>query len=220
MASSSISTSTGSTWSSTSPAAAGCAGATSNLPPRRGRGQEPAAAWGSSTTGRLRRHRAGHQEAAGGLRRPRPAGRPWHRPARAGPARARFTHEMLRRRSCGRRPDPDQGRARRPVGDRGDRQRLLRRDPARRGMSPFRPAASRSTTSDDALLYDAIRSTLARRGRALARPGRPRPEGEKKSGLRVHGRTGVPCPVCGDTVREVSFADSSPAVLPDLPDRG
>ncbi len=32
---------------------------------------------------------------------------------------------------------------------------------------------------------------------------------EKKSGLRVHGRTGQPCPICGDTVREVSFADSS-----------
>lgn len=32
---------------------------------------------------------------------------------------------------------------------------------------------------------------------------------EKKSGLRVHGRTGEPCPVCGDTIREVSFADSS-----------
>jgi len=25
----------------------------------------------------------------------------------------------------------------------------------------------------------------------------------------VHGRTGLPCPVCGDTVREVSFADKS-----------
>ena len=32
---------------------------------------------------------------------------------------------------------------------------------------------------------------------------------EKKTNLRVHGRTGSPCPVCGDTVREVSFADSS-----------
>ena len=32
---------------------------------------------------------------------------------------------------------------------------------------------------------------------------------EKKSGLRVHGRAGQPCPVCGDTVREVSFADSA-----------
>ncbi len=27
--------------------------------------------------------------------------------------------------------------------------------------------------------------------------------------MRVHGRTGQPCPVCGDVVREVSFADSS-----------
>jgi formamidopyrimidine-DNA glycosylase len=32
---------------------------------------------------------------------------------------------------------------------------------------------------------------------------------EKKSGLRVHGRAGQPCPVCGDTVREVWFADSA-----------
>ena len=34
-------------------------------------------------------------------------------------------------------------------------------------------------------------------------------KGEKRSGLAVHARTGLPCPVCGDTVREVSFADSS-----------
>jgi hypothetical protein len=32
---------------------------------------------------------------------------------------------------------------------------------------------------------------------------------EKKSGLRVHGRKGQKCPICGDIVREVSFADSS-----------
>jgi formamidopyrimidine-DNA glycosylase len=34
-------------------------------------------------------------------------------------------------------------------------------------------------------------------------------KGEKRSGLRVHARTGLPCPVCGDTVREVSFADKA-----------
>ncbi|MFI5841142.1 Fpg/Nei family DNA glycosylase [Catenuloplanes sp. NPDC051500] len=34
-------------------------------------------------------------------------------------------------------------------------------------------------------------------------------KGEKRSGFRVHARTGLPCPVCGDTVREVSFADTS-----------
>jgi formamidopyrimidine-DNA glycosylase len=32
---------------------------------------------------------------------------------------------------------------------------------------------------------------------------------EQKSGLRVHGRTGEPCPVCSDTTREVSFSGSS-----------
>jgi formamidopyrimidine-DNA glycosylase len=31
----------------------------------------------------------------------------------------------------------------------------------------------------------------------------------KRAGMRVHGRTGETCPVCGDVVREVSFADSS-----------
>ena len=34
-------------------------------------------------------------------------------------------------------------------------------------------------------------------------------KGEKRSGLRVHARTGLPCPVCGETIREVSFADRS-----------
>ena len=34
-------------------------------------------------------------------------------------------------------------------------------------------------------------------------------KGEKRSGLAVHARTGLPCPVCGDTIREVSFHDSS-----------
>jgi formamidopyrimidine-DNA glycosylase len=32
---------------------------------------------------------------------------------------------------------------------------------------------------------------------------------EKRSGLKVHARTGLPCPVCGDTIREVSYADSN-----------
>jgi len=34
-------------------------------------------------------------------------------------------------------------------------------------------------------------------------------KGEKRSGLRVHARSGLPCPVCGDTIREVSFTDRS-----------
>jgi formamidopyrimidine-DNA glycosylase len=75
-------------------------------------------------------------------------------------------------------------------------------------MSPFKPASS---LSDDELhtLYDAIRTVLGEavdRSRGLAAAEL---KGEKKSNLAVHGRTGLPCPVCGDTVREVSFADSS-----------
>ena len=75
-------------------------------------------------------------------------------------------------------------------------------------MSPFKPASS--VTGDDLqTLYDAIRTVL---GDAVARSrGLHAAElkGEKKSNLAVHGRTGMPCPVCGDIVREVSFADSS-----------
>jgi len=29
----------------------------------------------------------------------------------------------------------------------------------------------------------------------------------KRAAMRVHARAGLPCPTCGDTVREVSFAD-------------
>lgn len=75
-------------------------------------------------------------------------------------------------------------------------------------MSPFKPANS----LDDAelqTLYDAIRGVIGdavERSRGLAASEL---KGEKKSHLAVHGRTGEPCPVCGDIVREVSFADSS-----------
>ncbi|MEV5549786.1 DNA-formamidopyrimidine glycosylase family protein [Streptomyces sp. NPDC052309] len=75
-------------------------------------------------------------------------------------------------------------------------------------MSPFKLASS-LTSEETALLYRALRETLTEaveRSRGLAAG---RLKAEKKSGLRVHGRTGEPCPVCGDTIREVSFSDSS-----------
>ncbi|MET9361052.1 DNA-formamidopyrimidine glycosylase family protein [Streptomyces sp. NPDC006632] len=75
-------------------------------------------------------------------------------------------------------------------------------------MSPFKPV-DHLTDEEITRLYEATRSTLTdavERSRGLAAG---RLKAEKKSGLRVHGRTGQPCPVCGDTVREVSFADSS-----------
>ena len=75
-------------------------------------------------------------------------------------------------------------------------------------MSPFKPA--NSLGAEDLLtLYAAIRDTLLDAVGRSAGLAAGELKAEKKSGLRVHARTGLPCPVCGDTVREVSFADSS-----------
>ncbi|NEB75710.1 Fpg/Nei family DNA glycosylase [Streptomyces sp. SID14478] len=75
-------------------------------------------------------------------------------------------------------------------------------------MSPFKLASS-LTPDDLHTLYEALRTTLTdavERSRGVAAG---RLKAEKKSGLRVHGRAGEPCPVCGDTIREVSFSDSA-----------
>lgn len=75
-------------------------------------------------------------------------------------------------------------------------------------MSPFKLAA-RVTDAEAAALYEAMTSVLrdaVARARGVAAG---RLKAEKRGGLRVHGRTGEACPVCGDTIREVSFADSS-----------
>ncbi|MEP7054201.1 MAG: DNA-formamidopyrimidine glycosylase family protein [Actinomycetota bacterium] len=75
-------------------------------------------------------------------------------------------------------------------------------------LSPFKTAAT-LTDEEVARLHDAVVAVLAD---AVER-SKDTPAGElkseKKSGLRVHGKTGLPCPVCGDTIREVSFADKS-----------
>ena len=75
-------------------------------------------------------------------------------------------------------------------------------------LSPFK-SADRLTDDEVLRLHDAVRTTLTD---ALQRQVGQRAatlKGEKRSGLQVHARTGLPCPVCGDTVREVSFADTS-----------
>jgi formamidopyrimidine-DNA glycosylase len=76
------------------------------------------------------------------------------------------------------------------------------------GLSPFKPA--KNLTSEDvsrlhAALVDTLRAAVGRaEGLAAGKL-----KSEKKSGLDVHGRAGLPCPRCGDTVREVSFADKA-----------
>lgn len=75
-------------------------------------------------------------------------------------------------------------------------------------LSPFATAGKLSDAQlgslHDAMisvLTDAVSRSVGQQAATL--------KGEKRSGLRVHARTGLPCPVCGDTVREVSFADKS-----------
>jgi formamidopyrimidine-DNA glycosylase len=75
-------------------------------------------------------------------------------------------------------------------------------------MSPFKPAA-KLTDDDVERLYQALVQVLgdaSERSAGLPAAGL---KGEKKSGMRVHGRAGQACPECGDTVREVSFATKS-----------
>ncbi|WP_408632482.1 zinc finger domain-containing protein [Mycobacterium novum] len=75
-------------------------------------------------------------------------------------------------------------------------------------LSPFATAAKLSDEQVAALhqamqavLADAVARSVGQQAATL--------KGEKRSGMRVHARTGLPCPVCGDTVREISFADKS-----------
>jgi formamidopyrimidine-DNA glycosylase len=75
-------------------------------------------------------------------------------------------------------------------------------------MSPFKIASS-LTEEEVAALHQVIVNTLdeaVERARGIAAGSL---KAEKKLGLRVHGKAGQKCPVCGDVIREVSFADSA-----------
>jgi formamidopyrimidine-DNA glycosylase len=80
-------------------------------------------------------------------------------------------------------------------------------------MSPYKSSSSLDD-GDVEVLYAAIRDVL---GDAIARShgiAASELKAEKKTGLRVHGRAGEECPVCGDTIREVSFADRAMQYCP------
>jgi formamidopyrimidine-DNA glycosylase len=80
-------------------------------------------------------------------------------------------------------------------------------------LSPY-AVAGKLEDEQVARLYEALREVLT--GAIEAAAGKPAKElkDAKRAGMRVHGRTGQPCPVCGDTVREVSFADRSMQYCP------
>ena len=73
-------------------------------------------------------------------------------------------------------------------------------------LSPF-AVAGKLGEGEVERLWTAMRTVLTEAVEAAA--GKPAKElkDAKRAGMRVHGRTGQPCPVCADTVREVSFAD-------------
>jgi formamidopyrimidine-DNA glycosylase len=75
-------------------------------------------------------------------------------------------------------------------------------------LSPFKLAAKLTPDEVERLhaamqseLNDAVARSVGQQAATL--------KGEKRSGLQVHARGGLPCPVCGDTIGSVSFADRS-----------
>ncbi|MCA0293940.1 MAG: Fpg/Nei family DNA glycosylase [Actinobacteria bacterium] len=75
-------------------------------------------------------------------------------------------------------------------------------------LSPFKPSNGLDV-EERATLYAAIRSELADAVARSAGLAAKELKGDKKLNLHVHGKAGQPCPVCGTTIAEVSFADSS-----------
>jgi formamidopyrimidine-DNA glycosylase len=87
------------------------------------------------------------------------------------------------------------------------------------GVSPFKPA--RNLSPDDVeRLHSAIVDTLRGAVQRAAGLAAKELKAEKKVGLNVHARTGLPCPRCGDTIREVSFADKSLQYCPTCQTEG
>jgi len=86
-------------------------------------------------------------------------------------------------------------------------------------LSPFaladkldEDAFARLHQATRSVLQDAVTRAVGQRTATL--------KAEKRSGLAVHGRAGMPCPVCGDTVRTVSFSDSTLQYCPTCQTNG
>ncbi|MBN9238184.1 MAG: endonuclease VIII [Micrococcales bacterium 70-64] len=74
-------------------------------------------------------------------------------------------------------------------------------------MSPYKPASM--PREDVERLYDAMQSTLRAAVDRADGLAASELKHEKKTNLQVHGRAGEACPLCGDIVRQVKFADST-----------
>jgi formamidopyrimidine-DNA glycosylase len=75
-------------------------------------------------------------------------------------------------------------------------------------LSPFRSAAALNAGEVERL-RESLRTTMSDAMARAATADLVDLKPDKKAHLRVHGRTGQPCPVCGDTVRQVALATRS-----------
>ncbi|MFH5211500.1 Fpg/Nei family DNA glycosylase [Antrihabitans sp. NCIMB 15449] len=75
-------------------------------------------------------------------------------------------------------------------------------------ISPFATTGTMAEAKIS-VIYETMRAVLTDAVERSVGQDAARLKGEKRSGMRVHARTGLPCPVCGDIVREVSFAERS-----------
>ena len=128
--------------------------------------------------------------------------------ARLGPDALALSARRVRR-AARRAHRADQDPDRRPADDRrASATPTATRSCTPRGCRPT-PSAGRLKPEQVDDLHAALRAVLTDAVERSVGQGAATLKGEKRSGLRVHARTGLPCPVCGDTVREVSFADRS-----------
>jgi formamidopyrimidine-DNA glycosylase len=86
-------------------------------------------------------------------------------------------------------------------------------------LSPFASAGKLDADAVDRLHAAMVGVLSVAVERAVGQDA-ARLKGEKRSGMRVHARTGLPCPVCGDTVREVSYAERSFQYCPTCQTQG
>ena len=87
-------------------------------------------------------------------------------------------------------------------------------------ISPFAIAKSLDRDGGRAPLRRHPRDSGDGPGRKPTANRRAELKDAKRSHMRVHGRAGEACPVCGDTVREVSFADTALQYCPHCQTKG
>ena len=75
-------------------------------------------------------------------------------------------------------------------------------------LSPFKPSNGLSAEERERLRSAVITVLTDAIERSAGKPASELKDA-KRTGMRVHARTGLTCPVCGDTVREVAFATKS-----------